>query len=327
MKKCTRCNNVIDWDKAFCPLCGGSVTDVPNTARQEQMNNKFEDFGQAAPLLPPISDVQEGPPTARTEPPIPGVPPVPSAPPLPGPPPQMPAVRAVPPSAPFSAPPIPAVDASPVVPPAPRTVSPPVPPIPGVPPVPPAPPLPGPPLPVASSPQLASPLSQMHQIPGAQPTPTPPAPVYSAPNKPSPVGIISQIHQTPGAGGNFVPPAPPASPTGFFSQIHQSPSKITEPPNPLETNAQTALGLSRDTTQRPSVGGDADAQKNDGANVRSADNFGGAERDRYDPPGAHFAPAPDENSDRPGDGRSKHGNDDNSQPDSEFLRMFPGAKV
>jgi hypothetical protein len=46
-----------------------------------------------------------------------------------------------------------------------------------------------------------------------------------------------------------------------------------------------------------------------------------------DPPGAHFAPSQDGASGLPENARSKHGNDDGAPPESEFLRMFPGARA
>jgi hypothetical protein len=129
----------------------------------------------------------------------------------------------------------------------------------------------------------------------------------------SPAGVISQIHQTPGTGGNFAPPAPPAPPAGLFSQIHQAPSKVTEQPA-FNQNAGTGAQDGRQT-EAPSG-----LPKNGLPSARSAWMDAG-------PPGAHFAPSQDDSPPLPEGGSSKHGDDDNTRPDSEFLRMFPGARM
>jgi hypothetical protein len=151
------------------------------------------------------------------------------------------------------------------------------------------------------------------------------------PNEQSPAGIITQIHRTPGTGDNFVPPTPPVPQTGLFSQIHQSPSKITEhpalsqqmgeyrddiPSTSQEASAQTAPGSFQTETRLPSR-----------SEILNAPDPRMNVPQQYDPPGAHFAPQPDKSSGYPEGRHSKHENDDNPHPDSEFLRMFPGARI
>jgi hypothetical protein len=90
----------------------------------------------------------------------------------------------------------------------------------------------------------------------------------------------------------------------------------------LETGAHAALGSHpAETPHAPLRNNNFPNGQNGGMNIS-----GGPEQEQYDPPGAHFAPSPDKNTGLPGDGRSKHGSDDSTQPDSEFLRMFPGAR-
>jgi hypothetical protein len=49
--------------------------------------------------------------------------------------------------------------------------------------------------------------------------------------------------------------------------------------------------------------------------------------EKFDPPGAHFAPSQTGEQGIAGDIRTKHGSDDNPPPEGEFLRMFPGARA
>jgi len=161
MKKCNRCSNVIDWEKSFCPLCGGQVTDVQKPARPEPV------------IAPPPAAVENiGIPqvAAHIEPPSPPAPHIePPSPPAPQMPPAL--ISAVPP------------------PPAP------IPSVAMIPPVqPPAPPQPIPAVPAFGQ-DMAMPqagfISQIHDTPGATAPFTPPPP--------PPGGMFSQIHQSPGA--------------------------------------------------------------------------------------------------------------------------------
>ena len=181
MKKCNRCSNVIDWERPFCPLCGGQVTDVPRPERTEPVAvaapTVIENTGiPEVPQMPPTPEVPQMPqiPEISQIPKAPQIPEIPETPqmpefinPLSPPVPQLPPTHkaAVPAQA------VPIIPAAAMTPP----VTPPVPPqtIPAIP----------------SSwfdaaPQAGS-ISQIHNT-GAAITFTPP-----------PGGMISQIHQTP----------------------------------------------------------------------------------------------------------------------------------
>ncbi|MDR0764476.1 MAG: hypothetical protein LBE65_02660 [Synergistaceae bacterium] len=93
MKKCTRCNSVINWHRPFCPLCGGFVTDMPRQAAKK-ISSVRKEHAPVAPSpanIPPaqaadIPVVPQAPPTYPEQAPAPLPPaaqePVP-APPLP----------------------------------------------------------------------------------------------------------------------------------------------------------------------------------------------------------------------------------------------------
>ena len=169
MKKCNRCNNVIDWDKPFCPLCGGQVIDTPRSERIEPVGETI----QAAAEKMAAQEV-----AMMVEPPSPPAPQLPPAP-----------ITAVPP------PPASPIQAATMIPPIPSPIPPTLPP----PPFQPqaftveAPPtlssIPGvPAFPQDSAiPPLGS-ISQIHDTDVAADLFTPPPPSN---------GVISQIHQSP----------------------------------------------------------------------------------------------------------------------------------
>ena len=137
MKKCNRCNNVLDWEKPFCPLCGGQVIDVPRSERPEPVAASpvvVENIG--APQVPQAA--------AHVEPPSPPAPQLPPA-----------HIAAVPP------PPVPPIPASAIIP----SIPPPVPQLPSSPPIPTA-GIKMPPQPIPDVP-LAGMISQIHQSPAS----------------------------------------------------------------------------------------------------------------------------------------------------------------
>ncbi|MCL2684105.1 MAG: hypothetical protein FWE55_02570 [Synergistaceae bacterium] len=183
MKKCKRCNSVIDWEKLFCPLCGGQVSDIPRPERavpavEAPAVVEYIGAPQAAPVVPPEFPMPPVPtpvPAASLQQPVPPPPPITQRIPVPVP----PKLRTD-----IQAPPLSSIPGVPNVPGVPSVQN--VPGITGVPGVPGA-GVPG----VPASPQIPT-------IPQA--------------------GSISQIHQTPGPTIPYLPPSPPA---GMIPQVHQ----------------------------------------------------------------------------------------------------------
>ena len=169
---------MIDWDKPFCPLCGGPVTDVPSPPRAEPsapaVVEKISSAQREPALVPPPPGQAAASPLA---PPVPQVPPLPQAP-----------LPTAPPFAQASVPPVPLAPARVPAPPA-QVQVPPLPPIapsggvrvPEAPLPPSVPPLP-------QAPPMAETISQIHQATAGTPPP---------PQAPQPGGFFSQIHQTP----------------------------------------------------------------------------------------------------------------------------------
>jgi hypothetical protein len=47
VKKCSRCNAILKWEKSYCPICGGHTADAPDIAPEQEQQTV-----QAPPHVP-----------------------------------------------------------------------------------------------------------------------------------------------------------------------------------------------------------------------------------------------------------------------------------